>query len=50
MILGIDTSIGTAVAIIADERNFYGLITQVDLIDHLRKTMHDDGNGEPVHA
>jgi cystathionine beta-synthase len=27
------------VAIIADGSNFYGLITQIDLINHLRKTM-----------
>ena len=30
---------GDHVAIIADESRFYGLITQVDLIDHLRKSM-----------
>jgi cystathionine beta-synthase len=27
------------IAIIADEGNFYGLITQIDLINHLRKSM-----------
>jgi cystathionine beta-synthase len=27
------------IAIIADEDNFYGLITQIDLINHLRKSM-----------
>jgi cystathionine beta-synthase len=27
------------VAIIADETTFYGLITQIDLINHLRKSM-----------
>jgi cystathionine beta-synthase len=27
------------VAIIADDDNFYGLITQIDLINHLRKNM-----------
>ena len=30
---------GDHVAIIADEQKFYGLITQVDLINHLRHTM-----------
>lgn len=33
---------GDHVAIIADESTFYGLITQVDLIDHLRTSMQDD--------
>ena len=32
---------GDHVAIIADESTFYGLITHVDLINHLRKSMHD---------
>ncbi len=32
---------GDHVAIIADDSRFYGLVTQVDLIDHLRKTMQD---------
>jgi cystathionine beta-synthase len=27
------------IAIIADDDNFYGLITQIDLINHLRKSM-----------
>jgi cystathionine beta-synthase len=27
------------VAIIADDKSFYGLITQIDLINHLRQTM-----------
>ena len=27
------------VAIIADDSSFYGLITQIDLINHLRQTM-----------
>ena len=33
---------GDHVAIIADETKFYGLITQVDLIDHLRGSMQDN--------
>lgn len=33
---------GDHVAIIADESKFYGLVTQVDLIDHLRTSMQDD--------
>ena len=32
---------GDHVAIIADKEKFYGLITQVDLINHLRNSMHN---------
>lgn len=35
---------GDHVAIIADDSNFYGLITQVDLIDHLRRSMQDNNH------